>query len=129
MSEKVSHKLLGKSRDMNRKVEEQSEARRSQLRHQRMHKYFEGEGTGYLEAEEREKTLQFRQHQLAPLLPQQNAKDIFTLDLDFGDYSLDFARDGKHLLLGSSLGHVALMDWGTKRLKTEFHLKNRVRAA
>ena len=54
---------------------------------------------------------------------------MFTLDLDFGDYSLDFARDGKHLLLGSSLGHVALMEWDKKTIKTEFHLKNRVRAA
>ena len=53
---------------------------------------------------------------------------MFNLNLAFGNYMLDYTRDGKHLLLGSSLGHIALMNFSDKSLKTEFHLKERVRA-
>jgi U3 small nucleolar RNA-associated protein 7 len=52
---------------------------------------------------------------------------MFNLDLNFGNYNIDYTRDGKYLLLGGSLGHLALMDWKKKDLKCEFNVKETVR--
>ena len=52
---------------------------------------------------------------------------MFNLDLNFGNYNIDYTRDGKYLLLGGSLGHLALMDWKKKDLKCEFNVKETIR--
>lgn len=55
----------------------------------------------------------------------QNAQSVFDLNLpDFAPYkSLDFNRNGRHLLIGSRKGHVALMEWKKKDLVCEFQTK------
>lgn len=83
--------------------------------------------TGYLEADDNETTRQFRQKTLMDHIPLQNQQQIMNLDLEFGSYNLDFSRDGQELLLGSSQGHVAVLDWKTKNLKCEFNVKEKIR--
>jgi len=59
--------------------------------------------------------------QLKEILPVQNANDIFNLALkDFGPYSLDMTKNGKHLLLAGRKGHLAMLEWKNKSLVCEF---------
>jgi len=40
---------------------------------------------------------------------------------DFGPYNgLDMTRNGKYVLIGGRKGHLAMIEWKTKRLVTEF---------
>ncbi|EGR33273.1 hypothetical protein IMG5_057380 [Ichthyophthirius multifiliis] len=80
----------------------------------------------YLESEGMEKTLAFKQQQLKALLPIQNADKIFDLKLDWGKYSIDYNRNGTHLLLGGSKGHLAVFDWRQKKLNCEIQVKETV---
>ena len=54
---------------------------------------------------------------------------MFDLRLDdFGSYSsIDFTRNGKHLVMGSRKGHIAMLDWKSKDLVCEFHTKQLIR--
>jgi U3 small nucleolar RNA-associated protein 7 len=62
------------------------------------------------------------------VLPVQNAHDIFNLKLtEFGPYSIDITKNGKHLLLAGRKGHLAMVDWKTKGLVCEFQAKDKVR--
>ena len=62
------------------------------------------------------------------MLPVQNAHDIFNLRLpEFGPYSIDITKNGKHLLLAGRKGHLAMLDWKTKGLVCEFQAKDKVR--
>jgi U3 small nucleolar RNA-associated protein 7 len=62
-------------------------------------------------------------------LPIQAANNIFSLRLtDFGPYNgLDVTRNGKYVLLGGRKGHLAMVEWKSKRLVTEFQAKEKVR--
>ena len=81
------------------------------------------EEAGYLEAEENEKTTDFSQKDLLPHFDLQTAAKVFDLSLDqLGPYKLDYSRNGRHLLLCGSKGHVALLDWASKKLVTELFL-------
>lgn len=78
--------------------------------------------------EEGEHLLQYRQTHFREELALVNRAKQFHLDLEFGDYCLDYALNGSQLALASSLGHVALLSWKNRRLLAEFHVKERVRA-
>ena len=91
-------------------------------------KYLNTEDNGYIQLDEdndRERTLKVSQQDLSNMLGVQNANSIFDLNLkDFGPYrSLDFTRNGKHLLIGSKKGHIAMLDWKNKDLVVEFQTK------
>ena len=68
------------------------------------------------------RTLKVKQKDLGTLLGVQNAQSIFDLKLaDFGPYnSMNFTRNGEHLVIGSRKGHIALMNWKEKELVCEF---------
>lgn len=52
----------------------------------------------------------------------------FNLTLDtFGPYTIDYTRNGRHLLLGGRKGHVATFDWRTGTLHAEIQLRETVR--
>ena len=82
----------------------------------------------YLEADDNETTRQFRHKHITPLVSLQNSQQIYNLDLDFGDYKIDFSRNGQELLLAGSKGHIAQLEWKTKQLKSEFHVKEKISA-
>lgn len=86
------------------------------------------EEAGYLEAEGLEKTFKVTQKQLIPNLPISAASKSFELKLDhFGPYSIDYTRNGRHLLIGGRKGHVASFDWRAGKLSCELQLKETIR--
>lgn len=52
---------------------------------------------------------------------------MFDLSLDLGPYSIDYSRNGNHLLLGGRKGHIALMDWNSFKLESEIFVNETVR--
>ncbi len=52
---------------------------------------------------------------------------MFDLKLEFGPYYIDYTRNGQQLLIAGKKGQVALLDWKSKTLKNEFHLKETIR--
>ncbi|KAJ2519414.1 putative U3 small nucleolar RNA-associated protein 7 [Coemansia sp. RSA 2049] len=87
-----------------------------------------GETAGYLEAEGLERTYNITQKQLAENLDISSASKIMDLKLnEFGPYSLDYTRNGRHLLIGGRKGHLATMDWRRGKLQCEIHVRETVR--
>ncbi|KAG0252733.1 Small subunit (SSU) processome component [Mortierella polycephala] len=82
---------------------------------------------GYLEPEGVEKTYQLSQRALQKEVDISTAHKMFTLDLKFGPYSIDYTRNGRHLLIGGRKGHVAAFDWQGGRLACELQLRETVR--
>jgi|EP00624_Nannochloropsis_granulata_P000965 U3 small nucleolar RNA-associated protein 7 len=84
---------------------------------------------GYLEPEDPiEQTWRLTQRDLKKHVDMQTASQIFSLDLPtLGPYTLDWARNGRHLLLGGRQGHVALIDALRMEGTRELHLREPVR--
>jgi U3 small nucleolar RNA-associated protein 7 len=76
--------------------------------------------------EAHEHLLQFRQDHLKPLLSVRNNIQCYDLSLDFGNYKLDYTKDGRDMILASDKGHVAILEWKKKSLKAELHLNQAV---
>ncbi|XP_018495127.1 WD repeat-containing protein 46 [Galendromus occidentalis] len=87
------------------------------------------EDHGYLEAEKGEKTYRYTQNEIQENVDITSASKRFTLDLSqFGPYVSNYSREGRHLLLGGRMGHLAAFDWLTKKLLCEINVMESVHA-
>jgi U3 small nucleolar RNA-associated protein 7 len=53
-------------------------------------------------------------------------KQIINLDLDHGQYMINYSRNGKNLLMAGSHGHLSLLEWQNKKLVVEFDVKEKI---
>ncbi|XP_041481473.1 WD repeat-containing protein 46-like [Lytechinus variegatus] len=85
------------------------------------------EETGFLEADEGEETYDVTQEEIRKAVDIASATKNFELRLDqFGPYRMDFTRNGRHLLLGGRRGHLAGIDWVTKKLHFETNVTEEI---
>ncbi|KAI7856989.1 WD40-repeat-containing domain protein [Circinella umbellata] len=110
------------------KLERQEEKIRDAVQSAARAELLLGEEAGFLEAEGIEKTYNYRQDQLSKEVDINTSQKIFNLDLpDHGPYSIDYTRNGRHLLIGGKTGHLAAFDWQSGKLHFEVHVNELVR--
>ncbi|PAV75118.1 hypothetical protein WR25_17615 [Diploscapter pachys] len=85
------------------------------------------EEEGYLEADDGELTYTIRQREIAAASDLASAAKCFDLHFpQFGPYHIDYTDNGRFLLLGGKKGHVASLDWQTKKLHCEHNVMEKV---
>ncbi|XP_003789135.1 WD repeat-containing protein 46 [Otolemur garnettii] len=86
------------------------------------------EEPGFLEGEDGENTAKILQSDIMEAVDIASAAKHFDLNLrQFGPYRLNYSRTGRHLVIGGRRGHVAALDWVTKRLMCEINVMEAVR--
>ena len=84
------------------------------------------ERSGYLEKEDDHEKI--TQHDIIENVDIYSAQKYFDLNLEkFGPYNINYSRNGRHLLVGGSKGHVAAFDWQTKKLHCEINVMEAIK--
>lgn len=84
------------------------------------------EQSGFLEADDHEKTYQISQKEIKQAVDITAASKLFELKLEHGPYRFDYFRNGRNLVIGGERGHVSGLDWVTKDLQFEFNVRETV---
>ena len=85
------------------------------------------EDDGYLIPDEGEETTEFTQDDIKQHVDITSATKSFKLDLsEFGPYKVNYTRNGRHLLMGGKKGHIAALDWMSKKLYCEFSVMEEI---
>ena len=86
--------------------------------------------TGTLEPENLEKTYNLTQRNLRPLLSTSVQKKQFDLKFEkLGPYTIDYSRNGRHMLLAGGKGHLGTFDWKDGVMGCELQLQETIRDA
>lgn len=81
------------------------------------------EEVGFLQPDEGENTYDISQQEIVSSVDITSATKHFNLKLlQFGPYHMDYSREGRYLLLGGKRGHLAVIDWMTKKLFCEINV-------
>ncbi|KAM5146675.1 WD repeat-containing protein 46 [Mantella aurantiaca] len=85
------------------------------------------EESGYLEGDKGEDTCTITQQDIADAVDITSAAKHFDLFLNqFGPYRINYSRNGRNLLLAGQRGHIASLDWQTKKLGCEMNVMETV---
>lgn len=88
------------------------------------------EEDGFLQADKGELTSRITQEDITDEVDITSASKHFDLNLNqFGPYRVNYSRNGRHLLMAGQRGHVATMDWHTKKLHCEMNVMETVNDA
>ncbi|XP_053577859.1 WD repeat-containing protein 46 [Bombina bombina] len=88
------------------------------------------EEEGFLEGEEGQDTSTITQEDIAQAVDITSAAKHFNLHLNqFGPYRINYSRNGRHLLLAGHRGHIASIDWQTKKLHCEMNVMETINDA
>lgn len=88
----------------------------------KLEEYLLKEEEGFLVPDVGEETTEYTQAEIADNVDIVSASKHFKLSLhQFGPYKINYTRNGRHLLLGGRKGHLAALDWVSKKLHCEFN--------
>uniref|UniRef100_A0A0K0EKY8 BING4CT domain-containing protein n=1 Tax=Strongyloides stercoralis TaxID=6248 RepID=A0A0K0EKY8_STRER len=87
------------------------------------------EEDGFIEVEEDDEPTYFiSQRYIKESVDIASASKGFDLVLDkYGPYNFDFTPNGRHLVIGGRVGHLASFDWMTKHLHCEINTREEIR--
>ncbi|WVF72347.1 hypothetical protein IAT40_007162 [Kwoniella sp. CBS 6097] len=87
-----------------------------------------GKGGIEVDEEEGERTWRVRQKDIVDSVGVGVSGKKFDLKMeDMGTYRVDYSRNGRHLAIASSKGHIATFDWQAGKLHSEIQLRESVR--
>ncbi|OCT66161.1 WD repeat domain 46 S homeolog isoform X1 [Xenopus laevis] len=81
------------------------------------------EEEGFLEGDENQDTCTITQEDIAEVVDITSGSKHFNLNLNqFGPYRINYTRNGRQLLLAGQRGHVASLEWQSKKLTCEMNV-------
>ncbi|NP_001087116.1 WD repeat domain 46 L homeolog [Xenopus laevis] len=85
------------------------------------------EEEGFLEGDEGQDTCTITQEDIAEIVDITSGSKHFNLNLNqFGPYRINYTRNGRNLLLAGQRGHVASLEWQSKKLACEMNVMETV---
>lgn len=85
------------------------------------------EDDGYLIPDEGEELTEITQDDIKQNVDITSATKSFKLFLqEFGPYKVNYTRNGRNLLMGGKKGHIAALDWVSKKLSCEFSVMEEI---